>query len=114
MKTIYVTRYQWRDQAMRAEPDRAAGGAGPRLRSRGMPAGEDKVVDLAAWKAENLMLPDEPEAGDLPASALEQYGGREPVRHRRGLAEALDWAELAATLAVTAAFAALVARVLLF
>ena len=76
-------------------------------------AGEDKVVDLAAWKAENLIAPDGPEAGR--ASVLEQYGDREPVRRRhRRPAAALDRAELAATLAVTAAFAALVLRVLFF
>ena len=93
--------------------DRAAGDAGSRVRNRGLWAGEDKVVDLAGWKAENLTAQDEPETGRV--SAPGQYGGREPVRRRRrNPAAARDWAELAATLAVTAAFAALVARVLLF
>ena len=105
MKTVY---YIFRD-----ELDRAAGGAAPRIRGRGLPAGEDKVVDLAAWKAENLIAPDEPEAGRV--SALGQYGGRELVRRRhRSSTAAQNRAELAATLAVTAAFMALILRVLLF
>ena len=117
MKTIYVTGKQWQNNTLRFELDRAAGDAGriagPRVRSRGLPAGEDKVVDLAAWKAENLIVPDEPEAG--LESALGQYGGRELVRrrHRRSTA-AQNRAELAATLAVTAALLALIVRVLLF
>lgn len=110
MKTIYMTGNQWQNRTPRVEQGRTAGGAGTRVRSRGLPAGEDKVVDLAAWKAENLMAPDEPEAGR--AGAPEQYGGREPIRRRRR-ASAWDRAELAATLAVTAAFVALILRVLL-
>ena len=62
----------------------------------------DKVVDLAAWKAEHLMEPEGPGTGQA-----------RPKR-RRGRWTALDRAELAATLAVTAAFLALAARVLLF
>ena len=76
------------------------------------PVGEDKVVDLAAWKAEHLIELDGPETGR--ASALGQYGGREPVRRRRKSTAARNRAELAATLAVTAAFVALIVRVLLF
>lgn len=61
----------------------------------------DKVIDLEAWKAEHLTQPDAPEP--------------QPARPRRRRKQtALDWAELAATLAVTAALLALVARVLLF
>ena len=76
-------------------------------------AGEGKVIDLEAWKAENLMALDEPEAGRV--SALGQYGGRELVRrrHRKSTA-ARNRAELAATLAVAAAFVVLILRVLLF
>ena len=97
----------------RDELDRAAGDAGPRAGRRGLLAGEDKVVDLAAWKAENLVEPDEPESGRV--SALGQYEGRELVRRRqRRSMAAQNRAELAATLAVTAAFVALVLRVLLF
>ena len=97
----------------RSELNRAAGGAGPRVGRRSLPAGEDKVVDLAAWKAENLVEMDEPEAGRV--SALGQYEGRELVRRRqRRSTAAQNRAELAATLAVTAALLALIVRVLLF
>ena len=76
-------------------------------------AGKGKVVDLAAWKAENLITVGGPDAGRV--SALGQYGGREPVRRRqRRSAAAQNRAELAATLAVTAAFVVLILRVLLF
>ena len=98
---------------LRDEPDRAAGGVGTRAGRRGLPAREDKVVDLAAWKAENLMTTGGPEAGQV--SALGQYGGRVLVRRRqRRSTAARNRAELAATLAVAAAFAALALRVLLF
>ena len=113
MEIIDVTGKQWQDRTRRGELDRAAGGARPCVRSRGRPAGEDKVVDLAAWKAENLMELDDPEAGRV--SALGQYGGRELVRRRHRRSTAVqNRAELAATLAVTAAFVALILRVLLF
>ena len=81
---------------LRSEPDRAS-----------PPAGRDKVVDLAAWKAEHQMEPDGPETDAPPVRRRD----REPVRSRRWTAA--DWAELAATLAVAAAFLALAARVLL-
>ena len=75
--------------------------------------GKDNVVDLAAWKAENLAVPEEREVGRV--GALERHEGRELVRRRRRRwTAARDWAELAATLAVTAAFVALIVRVLLF
>ena len=90
---------------LRTEPERAAGRCVPR-------SGTDKVVDLEAWKAEHLAAPERPEAGRV--SALGQYGGREPVRRRRKSEAALNRAELAATLMVAAALAALVLRVLLF
>ena len=102
---------------LRGELDRAAGGAvrtaAPRVGRRGLLAGEDKVIDLAAWKAENLIVLDEPEAGRV--SALGQYEGRELVRRRRRSSTAAqNRAELAATLAVTAALVALILRVMLF
>ena len=112
MKTIYMTGNQWQNRTLRGDPDCAAGGSGPRIRSRGLPAGGDKVVDLAAWRAENLTVPDEPEAGWVNASG--QRGSREPVRRRHRRSAAQDRAELAATLAVTVALLALAARVLLF
>lgn len=114
MKTIYMTESQWENRILGSELGRASGDAGFRGRSRGRLTGEDKVVDLAAWRAENLVEPDEPEADDLPVSALGQYKGREPVRRSSRRPAALDWAELVATLAVIAAFAALAVRVLLF
>ena len=88
--------------------NRASGVSGPRVRNHGLP----KVVDLAAWRAENLAEPDEPNVDRLPVSVPGRRGGRKPVRRARW--RLLDWAELAATLAVAAAFAALAARVLLF
>lgn len=91
---------------LRSEPDRALRDAGPM--GRGLPAERDKVVDLAVWKAEHQMDPDGPETDAPPV----RHGDREPVRRRRWTAA--DWAELAATLAVAAAFLALAARVLLF
>ena len=77
---------------LRREPDRT---------------GEDKVVDLTAWKAEHLW---EPEAGR--AGGPGRRRDRRPVCRRNRAA--LNWAELAATLAVAAAFLALAIRVALF
>ena len=88
----------------------AEGGAARTAGRRALPHGEDKVVDLAAWRAENLAVPNEAETGR--AGAPGRYGGREPVRRRKMAAS--DWAELAATLAVAAVLAALAVRVLLF
>lgn len=104
---------------LRGELDRAAGGAGridgPHARSRILRDGEDKVIDLAAWKAENLAVPEGPEAGGRRAGAPEPYGEGGPDRRRRRRSEAArDRAELAATLMVAATLAALVLRVLLF
>lgn len=73
-------------------------------------AGEGKVIDLAAWKAENLVEL-EPEA---PESALGLYEGRELVRRPRRHWDALARGELAATLSVAGATAALVLWVLAF
>ena len=61
-------------------------------------AAENKVVDFTAWKEEHFPEPARPK----------------PQRARPCRRTALDRAELAATLAVIAAFAALVVRVLLF
>ena len=74
---------------LRREPDRTAG---------------DKVIDLTAWKAEHAAELDGPETARA----------RPQRRRRTHRPRAMDWAELAATLAVTAAFLALIARVLLF
>ena len=76
-------------------------------------AAEDKVIDFTAWKAEHLADLDETETGGLPASDPGQCESRRRIR-RRHRRPAVDWAELAATLAVAVAFLALAARVLLF
>ena len=94
------------------EPDRTPGDAGLRTRGRGRRLVGDKVVDLAAWRAEHLVELDGSQ--DERMSAPEPYGDRRPVRRRRRSPSALDRAELAATLAVIAVFAARFARVLLF
>ena len=83
---------------LNSQPDRASEDAG----HRDLP----KVVDLETWKAEHLA---EPEAG--PPYAPERGRERNPGRHRWRL---LDWAELAATLAVAAVLVVLAVRVLLF
>ena len=75
------------------------------LRGEPARARKDNVVDLAAWRAEHL---------DEPETAPERYRDRGPVRRRHRRPATLDWAEMAATLAVAVAFIALAARVLLF
>ena len=94
---------------LRDESERSAGRLPGR---RVLPPGEGKVVDLAAWKEGHLAVPDRPGAGRV--SALERNRDREPVRRRRKSTAVQDRAELAATLAVAAAFVALIVRVLLF
>ena len=91
------------------EPDRTSDDAGP----CGQRSAGDKVVDLAAWKEEHLADLDVTETDGLLESDPEQYEDRKQIRrqHRR---PAVDWAELAATLAVAVACLALAARVLLF
>lgn len=110
MKTIYLNRDVW-TRAGGEELGRAVGETTePGLpEGRGDAAGEGKVIDLAAWKAENLVEFQEPE------SALGQYQGRELVRRRRRKYEdALIKGELAATLSVVGLMAALMLRVLVF
>ena len=104
MTTIYLDQTIWTERAV-------GGDAGLNLPER-REAGErqNNVVDLAAWKAENLVeLVDERESG------LGEYQGRELVRRRRDRYEALlAKGELAATLSVVCAMVALVVRVLVF
>ena len=109
MKTIYFTQSMWEERAM----DRAVGetrqSEAYRPEGKGHIAPEDKVVDLAAWKAENLVELDEPESG------LGSYEGRELVRRRRRrYHSALLKGELAATLSVVGLMLALIVRVLVF
>ena len=121
MKTIYIDQKQWENHSLDGELERASGDAGriavPCRRSGGLGllAGEDKVIDLAAWKAENLVELDGPEGFDGLESGLGQYEGRELVRRPRRRHEAArNRAELAATLSVVGAMAALIVRVLVF
>ena len=118
MKTIYVKEKQWENRTLGGELGWAVGdtgrAAGICRQDEGRAAGEDKVIDLAAWKAENLVEPDEPENIE-PESGLAQYEGRELVRHRRRKhVERQARVELAATLAVVGVMAALILRILLF
>lgn len=72
-------------------------------------AGEGKVIDLAAWKAENLV---ELEPEEQRSSALGLYEGRELVRRPRRRWDALARGELAATLSVAGVMLAMMVRVL--
>ena len=117
MKTIQFTQTMWDSRTADAHLDRAVGDtrqdalcrpAGPAR------AGEGKVIDLAAWKAENLVELDGPQAEE-PESGLAQYEGRELVRRRRRKhAAAQARAELAATLSVAGLMIAMILRVLVF
>lgn len=107
MNTIYVTQDMWEGRAM----GRAVGETQCR-RSTAAAAREDKVIDLTAWKAENLVELEEP---DGPESGLGSYEGRELVRRpRRRHDSALVKGELAATLAVVGLMLAIMIRVLVF
>lgn len=117
-KTIYLTEQgMWRGGAAGQRLERAAGEGGPAAApcwwETSAPAG--KVVDLAAWKAENLVELEDPEAYGETENGLGQYEGRELVRRRRRKhSAALTWAELAATLAAAGVMAAMILRVLVF
>ena len=115
MNTIYFTQDLWQENAADDQLDHAVGEgrrSGAQRPEAVRPAREDNVIDLAAWKAENLV---ELEPLDERASGLGQYEGRELVRRRRRKYAAVqNRAELAATLAVVCAMAVLILRVLLF
>ena len=112
MSTIYFTQAMWEERTMdhavgetRQTPVRCPGGTACAGR-------EDKVVDLAAWKAENLVELDEPEEQE---SGLASYEGRELVRRRRRRHNsALLKGELVATLSVAGVMLAMIVRVLVF
>ena len=115
MKTIYVTQNQWQSRTLDGQLERAVGDTGRMgvrcLSTAGRPEGGDKVIDLSAWKAENLVELEEPES----QSGLGEYEGRELVRRLRRRHEAArNRAELAATLAVVGLMAALILRILMF
>lgn len=106
MNTIYVTQDMWEGRAM----GRAVGET--QCRRPTAAAREDKVIDLTAWKAENLV---ELEELDEPESGLGLYEGRELVRRRRRRHDsALVKGELAATLSVAGLMLAMMIRVLVF
>lgn len=116
-KTIYFTQQElWRDEAAGRRLKRASGGEGGRAPcwwETAAPAG--KVVDLTAWKAENLVDLDGSEAGEAPESGLAAYAGRKLRRRPRERRQAaLALAELAATLSAAGVMAALILRVLVF
>lgn len=71
-----------------------------------------KVIDMAAWKAENLE-PQESQFEQLE-SCLELYQGRELVRRPRLHWDARAKGELAATLSVAAVMLVMLLRVLAF
>lgn len=120
-KTIYLTDQSlWRNEAAGRHLERVSGGEGGV--SHGWldvtaPAG--RVVDLAAWKAENLVdldeLEQQEEAWEEPESGLASYEGRE--LHRRAREKhrgALMLGEAAATLSAAGVMVAMVLRVLAF
>lgn len=114
MNTIYIEEKQWQNHTLNRELDRAVGDTGRmagicRRDAAALWAGEDKVIDLAAWKAENLVELDEAESG------LAQYEGRELVRHRRRKHRAgLTLGELGATLAAMSVMVGMILRVVVF
>ena len=115
-QTIYLTQHSlWQNQAAGQRLEQASGGdsAAPRWwEAPSAPAG--RVVDLAAWKAENLMELDRAgEETPEPESGLAAYGGRELRRRpREKHRAALALGELAATLSVAGLALALILRVL--
>lgn len=118
-KTIYLTQQSlWQREAAGRRLERASGGevgAAPCWWETAAPAG--KVVDLAAWKAENLEELDTLEEETLPEpeSGLASYAGRELHRRpREKHRAALALGELAATLSAAGVMVALILRVLVF
>lgn len=119
-KTIYLTEQSlWQGGAAGQRLERASGGevgAAPCWWETAAPAG--RVVDLAAWKAENLVEldgPEAPEAFPELESGLAAYAGRELHRRpREKHRAALALGELAATLSAAGVMVALILRVLVF
>lgn len=107
MTTIYLDQTMWAGRAVGED----TGLNLPERRECARP--ENNVVDFTAWKAENTAWFEE--GPEEPASGLGDYQGRELVRRPRDrYAALLARGELAATLSVVCAMAALVLRVLLF
>lgn len=122
MKTISYTFTTWDDGALAAGFDGAASPSrGVLIRqpeARVRRAAEEKVIDLNSWRAANLEQlraePEEEQAEPLwEEEALPEVEPPAP-RQRRNHHRARFVAELASTLAVAGAAAALMLRVLLF
>lgn len=123
MKTISYTFTTWDDGALAAGFDGAASPSrGVLIRqpeARVRRAAEEKVIDLNSWRAANLEQlraePEEEQAEPLweDGEALPEVEPPAP-RQRRNHHRARFAAELASTLAVAGAAAALMLRVLLF
>lgn len=120
-KTIYLTDHSlWQNEAAGRRLERVSGGEGGASRAwPDVTAPAGRVVDLAAWKAENLVEldgADRPEDGwEEPESGLAAYAGRE--LHRRAREKhrgALMLGEAAATLSAAGVMVAMILRVLAF
>lgn len=115
-KTIYLTDESlWQNEAAGRRLERVSGGEGGVSRSwLGAAAPAGRVVDLTAWKAENLVeLEGLEEAGQEQESGLAAYEGRELHRRPREKHQAaLALGELAATLSVLGLTLAMILRVL--
>ena len=117
-KTIYLTDESlWQNEAAGRRLERVSGGEGGVSRGwLGTAAPAGRVVDLTAWKAENLVELDGPEdAWGEKESGLAAYEGRELHRRpREKHRAALALGELAATLSAAGVMVALILRVLVF
>lgn len=124
MKTAYYTFTTWDDGAMAAGFDRTVGEPRQaamirRTEGRTRALDEDKVIDLAVWRAANLDQ-EEPEEsawdggeGEWTAEAPEESPAVPAPRPRKSR-RAMLTAELVSTLSVVAAALALIVRVLTF
>lgn len=116
--TIYLTDHSlWQKEAAGRSLERVSGGEGGVAHGwLDVTAPAGRVVDLAAWKAENLVDLDELDGTwEEPESGLATYEGRElhrRAREKHSLTAALG--EAAATLSVAGVMVAMVLRVLVF
>lgn len=123
MKTAYYTFTTWNSDGMAA----GFGGAvsGPRQAAMvrqpgpGQSRGGGKVVDLTAWRTENLDGPSDEPMDELTWAAescgeLDEADPAVPVPRPRRSRRAVLTAELISTLSVVAVAAAIILRVLTF
>lgn len=117
-KTIYLTEQSlWQNEATERHLERVSGGEGGVARGwLDVTAPAGRVVDLTAWKSENLVDLDElDQVWEEPESGLAAYEGRElhrRVREKHSMAAVL--AEAAATLSVAGVMVVMILRVLAF